>query len=87
MDKIEIKKDASLKSVSETVKEKSGVNISACWHCKTCTSGCSFSEDMDYHPNQILRMLQLGMVKEVLESDTIWICVACSSCTMGCPQN
>jgi heterodisulfide reductase subunit C len=86
MEKNLIHKKFAPKSTAGLIRHRTGVNINSCWHCKTCTSGCSFSEDMDYHPNQILRMLQLGMKKEVLESNAIWICVACNTCSMGCPQ-
>ena len=81
-----IHKELIPKSTSGIIKYKTGININSCWHCKTCSSRCSFAEDMDYHPNQIIRMLQLGMKKEVLESNSIWICVACNSCSMVCPQ-
>jgi heterodisulfide reductase subunit C len=68
------------------VIRRSGVNIHMCWHCKTCSGGCPFSGDMDYFPNQIIRLVQLGMKDEALESSTIWICVGCHTCSIQCPQ-
>ncbi len=65
---------------------KSGVNIHMCWHCKTCSGGCPFSDAMDFFPNQIIRLVQLGMKDEALESSTIWICVGCHTCSVQCPQ-
>ena len=41
---------------------------------------------MDYLPNQIIRMIQLGMEKEVLSSKTIWLCASCLTCTARCPR-
>jgi heterodisulfide reductase subunit C len=41
---------------------------------------------MDYFPNQIIRLVQLGMKDEALESSTIWICVGCHTCSIQCPQ-
>ena len=65
---------------------RSGVNISRCWHCLCCGSGCPFAADMDYLPNAILRLVQFGLKQEALESSAIWICVGCHTCSMACPQ-
>ena len=40
---------------------------------------------MDILPNQVIRMAQLGM-EEVLESNTIWICASCLTCSTRCPK-
>ena len=68
------------------LKDQSGVNFSACLHCTCCASGCPFRSAMDYAPNEIIRLAQLGFRKEVLESSTIWICVGCNTCSTQCPQ-
>jgi len=41
---------------------------------------------MDYLPNQIIRMIQLGMEEQVLSSKTIWLCASCLICTSRCPR-
>jgi len=71
---------------AKEVMRRSGVNIHLCWHCKTCSSGCPFSDAMDYFPNQIIRLVQLGMKDEALESSAIWICVGRHTCSIQCPQ-
>lgn len=71
---------------AEDIIQRSGVNINLCWHCKTCAGGCPFSASMDFHPNQVIRLTQLGMKKEVMESSAIWICVGCHTCSTECPQ-
>ena len=43
-------------------------------------------EAMDYNPNQVIRMVQLGKRREVLESRAIWVCVGCFSCLSQCPN-
>ena len=68
------------------VIQRSGVNVSLCWHCLSCGGGCPFSDDMDNLPNKTLRLVQFGLKKEVLESSAIWICVGCHTCSMQCPQ-
>jgi heterodisulfide reductase subunit C len=41
---------------------------------------------MDYLPNQIIRMVQLGMEEQVLSSKTMWLCASCLTCTARCPR-
>jgi heterodisulfide reductase subunit C len=68
------------------VIRRSGVDINKCWHCQTCASGCPFVRAMDYPPNRVIRMVQLGLRKEALESSGIWICVGCNTCAIQCPN-
>ena len=68
------------------VKRRSGVDFNTCWHCKSCVNGCPFSQAMDYAPNGIIRLLQLGQKQQVLQSSTIWICVGCNTCSIQCPN-
>jgi heterodisulfide reductase subunit C len=41
---------------------------------------------MDYHPNQIIRLVQLGLKGKTLKSNAIWICVSCEACATRCPN-
>ena len=68
------------------VEELSGVNINRCYQCLTCTLSCPVLFAMDYLPNQILRMIQLGARSEVLQSSTIWLCASCETCVTRCPN-
>lgn len=70
----------------EEVKQRSGVDINLCWHCQACAGGCPFVTAMDYPPNRVIRLAQLGLKKEALESSGIWICVGCNTCSVQCPQ-
>jgi heterodisulfide reductase subunit C len=71
---------------SEILLSKCGFDYNRCLHCRCCGSGCPFLETMDYHPNQVIRLIQLGLVEETLTSRTIWTCVACNTCSMQCPM-
>ena len=61
-------------------------NLSRCYHCRTCGNGCPFVRAMDYPPNGVIRLLQLGLRQQALESSTIWICVGCHTCSVECPM-
>jgi heterodisulfide reductase subunit C len=71
---------------ASTVARRSGVNLNTCWHCQSCAGGCPFVGAMDYPPNRIIRLVQLGLRKEALESSGIWICVGCNTCSIQCPN-
>ena len=72
-------------SLAQSIADHIGENVYLCYQCVKCTSGCPVAEHMDLHPNQVLRMVQLGD-DSVLESKTIWLCAACQTCTTRCPQ-
>jgi len=72
----------------EIAKMHGGEKLMRCFQCGTCTSDCPvarFSET--YRPRQIIRMAQLGLRERVLNSDTLWLCAACFTCTDRCPQD
>jgi heterodisulfide reductase subunit C len=72
----------------EVAERPGGENIKACFSCGVCTAGCPISEiDERYNPRKIIRMVILGMKKEVLSSDFIWLCSMCYTCYAHCPQN
>lgn len=80
-----IRPDADKQGFTGRVIARSGVNTGLCWQCKCCSGGCPFSDSMDYFPNQVIRLVQMGMKKEVLSCSAIWLCVGCHTCSMECP--
>ena len=69
----------------EEIQTLSGQEISNCYQCGACSSGCPMTQEMDYLPSTIIRMVQLGM-EETLESKTIWTCMTCFNCEVRCPR-
>ncbi|CAK0757075.1 hypothetical protein CCP3SC1AL1_2340003 [Gammaproteobacteria bacterium] len=41
---------------------------------------------MDFLPNQIIRLVQLGMRDQLLASNALWTCVSCMTCNTRCPK-
>ena len=70
----------------QEIKEKSDLDLSVCYQCGKCTAGCPVAYAMDFPPNQIMRAVQLGMRDAALTSRSIWLCVACETCSTRCPQ-
>ena len=72
----------------EIASRPGGENVRKCFACGTCTAGCpAFQADHEYNPRRIIRMILLGMRKEVLSSPAIWLCHQCYACSANCPQD
>jgi len=67
------------------IAELSGQNIAGCIQCGKCTAGCMFAYEMDLDPHQVVRLSQLGMVDELVNSEAIWYCATCFTCGNRCP--
>ena len=68
------------------LKTPIGEKIPACMQCGICAGSCPVSHEMDFTPRELVRMVQLGLKDEVLNSNTIWICTTCFSCSVRCPR-
>ena len=72
----------------EVAGKPGGANIRKCYACGTCTAGCPvFQVESEYNPRKLIRMILLGMRKEVLSSKVIWLCARCAVCSANCPQD
>lgn len=67
------------------VENISGESLLACNQCGKCSAGCPVAHSTDLLPNQVIRLVQLGL-EDVLESQTIWTCAACLTCVARCPK-
>ena len=60
--------------------------IRRCIQCGTCSASCPTAYAMDYTPRELWRLVNLGLVDEVLNSHTFWLCTVCKSCQVRCPR-
>ncbi len=76
-----VETSAEMKSIEEAV--------ALCYQCGTCSGACPVAAagGMDYTPRAVMRMIQTGMEREVLSSQTIWTCASCYACAVRCPRD
>jgi heterodisulfide reductase subunit C len=87
MEKILIGRELDPTFKYEIASRPGGENLQKCFACGTCTAGCPvFQVEQEYNPRRLVRMILLGMRKEVLSSKVIWLCAQCYACTANCPQ-
>ncbi len=68
------------------VAELSGQNLYLCYQCGKCSAGCPMGFAMDILPNQVIRLVQLGLEEDLADSKTVWLCASCLTCTARCPR-
>ena len=81
-----IKKGTASHGLLRTVEQMADVDLSVCFQCKKCDSGCPVSHLTVSPPSEIVRRLHLGAGNELLESDLVWMCVSCETCFARCPM-
>ena len=62
-----------------------GERIRTCLQCGTCSGVCPFGYLMDFPPGRIVAALRAGIFDQVIDTDTVWMCVSCYACTQECP--
>lgn len=70
----------------DRLAKMSGQNVQQCFQCGICSGSCPMLENMDTHPRKIIRMAQFGMIEELEQANTFWICASCHACNVMCPR-
>ncbi|HMA77439.1 MAG TPA: 4Fe-4S dicluster domain-containing protein [Candidatus Krumholzibacteriaceae bacterium] len=84
--RIKLKFDENEKKFVDRVSELSGENIYSCYQCGRCSAGCPFAFEMDILPNQLIRLVQMGLEEELLGSKALFLCASCFTCQARCPK-
>ena len=70
-----------------TVESLSGQKLRNCYQCQKCSAGCPIAYTADYTVNQIIRLVQMNQVSKALQNSMIWLCTACETCGVRCPND
>jgi ferredoxin len=68
------------------LKEYGEVNLESCFNCGNCTAVCPLTSDGHPFPRNGIRLVQLGLRDQLLESVDPWLCYYCGECTATCPR-
>lgn len=83
---ISIGNTVSDRSFARKVKKASGTDIFKCIQCGTCSAVCPMGKYMDTAPRKLIHMCRLRMQRQVIASNTPWICAVCLECLVRCPN-
>ena len=62
------------------------LGVAECYQCGKCSAGCPMAEQMDWLPNRLVRLVQMGRVERALKAEALWKCVSCMTCSTRCPK-
>lgn len=72
---------------ADKIRSASGQPIELCYHCQKCAAGClPMAGFQERTPNQLIRMINLGLKEQVLKDAAIWLCTGCETCGVRCPN-
>jgi Fe-S oxidoreductase len=63
-----------------------GERLRLCLQCGDCSGICPFGYLMIHPPSRMIAQLRADRYQNVLDTDTVWMCVSCYACTAVCPS-
>jgi Fe-S oxidoreductase len=63
-----------------------GERLRLCLQCGDCSGICPFGYLMIHPPSRMIAQLRADRYQNVLDTDTVWMCISCYACTAVCPS-
>jgi len=57
-----------------------------CMQCGMCAASCPLGAAMEYPPRQLILQARSGNLDKIMDSPSLWMCVACYTCSDRCPR-
>jgi heterodisulfide reductase subunit C len=73
--------------LKEVCSMPGGECVRWCIQCGMCSASCPNISEMDYSPRRVIALIRAGKRREVLTSNSMWICASCYLCTVRCPKD
>jgi ferredoxin len=73
--------------VLKEIKEFGVKDWNACYHCGNCTASCPLTSQGFVFPRKEIRLMQMGLNKELVQCVEPWLCYYCGDCTKTCPRD
>ena len=74
------------KNLRDEILRQSGVNPLKCMKCGKCSATCPSYDEMEYHPHQVVYMVESGDIEPLLNSKSLYKCLTCFACVDRCPR-
>ncbi|MBR4227319.1 MAG: 4Fe-4S dicluster domain-containing protein, partial [Candidatus Methanomethylophilaceae archaeon] len=71
---------------AKQIAEAGGEEVKMCFQCGTCTAGCPSGRQTSYRVRKLMRMAQLGLKDQIVNSEELWQCSTCYTCVERCPR-
>lgn len=79
--------DSLNRRLERRLEERTGQKVRDCYQCKKCSAGCPVAFAMDLVPHEVMKMVQYGQERRLLQCSTIWLCASCETCSTRCPND
>ena len=79
--------DTANRTLEVKLEGSTGEKVRHCYQCKKCSAGCPVAFAMDLLPHEVMKMVQYGQERRLLERSTIWLCSSCETCSTRCPND
>jgi heterodisulfide reductase subunit C len=70
---------------SRSIIDAGAITLHNCIQCGTCTGSCPSGKHTAMRIRKLIRAAQLG-IKNILDSDDLWLCTTCYTCYERCPN-
>ncbi len=60
--------------------------VKMCMQCGVCAGSCPLGDAWEHPPQEIFMMIRAGKRKQVLGSESMWMCTSCYNCIARCPR-
>ncbi|MCL1984171.1 MAG: CoB--CoM heterodisulfide reductase subunit C [Methanomassiliicoccaceae archaeon] len=72
---------------TEEIAANGGASLMLCFQCGTCTASCPSGKFTAYRTRKLMRAAQLGLKDDTINSEDLWQCTTCYTCSERCPRD